>query len=299
MAKEPRSYFSIKETNEPSLDTWLPSTNFLQVGFRPGYSLQARELIEIQSILQHQISTFAQEIGYVHGSLAKICEIDPRYSTFTNDGGTQYTAIVSMNPGYFFMKDSDRLGHFVRYNHSYSDGTSIQHSLSWSVAPESPDNQTEVVFIGLEYEEQTITPEDDPGLYDNAAGFPNENAPGAVRYHVDVKPELVVKNVIVNVGADDGNYNQVINNAVINDLDGNFSASNFVPLFYWSYPEQGVIRILHTNKAEYEVVYDQDGEGNDTEEIQQLYGADVYAKVSNPSNISLRSSGGDPYEYCT
>jgi hypothetical protein len=186
------------------------------------------------------------------------------------------------------------LGHFVRYNHSYSDGTSIQHSLSWSVAPESPDNQTEVVFIGLEYEEQTVTPEDDPGLYDNAAGFPNANAPGAVRYHVDVKPNLVVKNVIVNVGADDGNYNQVINNAVINDHEGNFSASNFVPLFYWSYPEQGVIRILHTNKAEYEVVYEEDGET-----VQQLYGADVYAKVSNPSNISLRSSGGDPYEYCT
>ena len=114
-----------------------------------------------------------------------------------------------------------------------------------------------------------------------------------------MKPGLVVKNVIVNVGADDGNYNQVINNAVINDHEGNFSASNFVPLFYWSYPEDGVIRILHTNKAEYEVVYEQDGEGNDTEEIQQLYGADVYAKVSNPSNISLRSSGGDPYEYCT
>ena len=115
-----------------------------------------------------------------------------------------------------------------------------------------------------------------------------------IRVYTTTQQGLVVKNVIVNVGAGDENYNQVINNAVINDHEGNFSASNFVPLFYWSYPEQGVIRILHTNKAEYEVVYEEDGET-----VQQLYGADVYAKVSNPSNISLRSSGGDPYEYCT
>jgi hypothetical protein len=296
MAKEPRSYFSIKETNEPSLDTWLPSTNFLQVGFRPGYSLQARELIEIQSIIQHQISTFAQELGYVHGSLAKICESNPRLESpvASGDGDIgEYSAVISMSPGYFFMKDSDRLGHFVRYNHSRSDGASILHNLFWSVNPESPDNQTEVVFMGLEYEEQTITPEDDPGLYDNAAGFPNENAPGAVRYHVDVKPELVVKNVLVNVGAGSGEYSQQINNAVINDLDGNFSASNFVPLFYWSYPEQNVIRLLHTDKAEYELQFDEE-----TGDVLTEGDTAIYFKVDNPSNISLESGDGK-YEYCT
>ena len=295
MAKEPRSYFSIKERNEPSLDTWLPSTNFLQVGFRPGYSLQARELIEIQSIIQHQISTFAQEIGYLHGSIAKICEINPRYETFTVDGENSRAAILTINPGYIFMKDSDRMGYFVRYNHSLSSGEAYPQSLTWSVAPDDDqDNQTEVVFIGLQYQEQTITPEDDPDLYDNAAGFPNFNAPGAVRYRVNIDPDLVVKNVFVQTTPGDDDYSQKINNAVVNDFNGDFAGSNFIPLFYWSYPEGNDIKILHTNKAEYELQYEEDGETP-----RLLGGNEVYFKVVNPSNISLLESGIGNYEYCT
>jgi hypothetical protein len=302
MANEPRSYFSIKEKNEPGLDTWTPSTNFLQVGFRPGYSLQARELIEIQSIIQNQISVFAQEIGYLHGSLAKICESDPRFRDYVDYGDGSYEAKIQLNPSYFFLKHNDRLGYFVRYKYSQSAGTPVIHTPTWSISNEPNDQQTEVVFFGMEYEEQTITPEDDMILYDNATGFPNFNAPGAVRYKLDVKLDLVVKNVYVNTVEGDEDHHQRINNAVVNDFDGYFASSNFIPLFYWT--KANHFRILHTNKPEYDLQYELDGQGDETD-VPQTMDRDgqsyyVYFKIGsrNVPNIELLEVGGGLYEYC-
>jgi len=53
------------ETNlnqSPYYDDFDESKNFHRVLFRPGYAVQARELTQIQSILQNQIERFANEV---------------------------------------------------------------------------------------------------------------------------------------------------------------------------------------------------------------------------------------------
>ena len=302
MAIEPRSYFSIKEQNEPSLDTWVPSTNFLQVGFRPGYSLQARELIELQSIIQNQISTFAQELGYAHGSIVKLCETDPRLQSMSVDDTGLYTAQFSMKPGYMFVKGPDRTGYFVRYNHSYPNGSPIPQTATWSGDVDSSDNITKFAFLGVRYTEETISPEQDMDLYDNAAGFPNFNAPGAVRYHINITPNIEVEEVTLPISwnppneVDTGEFDLAVNTAVVSDNDGHFAASKFIPLFYWSKHEPNTLRILHSNRQEYEKALD---ESNDP--IADDLGYRLYRKIT-PSNLEVLPSesaaGLIPYEGC-
>jgi hypothetical protein len=299
MTIEPRSYFSIKEQNAPSLDTWVPSTNFLQLGFRPGYSLQARELIEMQSIIQNQISVFAQELGYAHGSIIKICETDPRLNSLNEDGTGLYTASFSMNPGYMFVKGTDRLGYFVRYNASFSDGSPLQHTLIWSSNDDPSDNLTKFAFIGVEYTEETISPEEDIDLYDNAAGFPNFNAPGAVRYHINIESDMKVKELNLPISwnpaneVDTGEFDKAVNNAVVNDHNGEFASSNFIPLCYWNTHEPNILRILHSNRQEYEIALDENGVPIDDPYLQHS----LYRKVT-PTNLQVLSSDSGPYEGC-
>jgi len=298
MAIEPRSYFSIKEQNEPSLDTWVPSTNFLQVGFRPGYSLQARELIELQSIIQNQISTFAQELGYAHGSTIKLCETDPRLGSLSEDGTGLYTASLSMKPGYMFMKGPNRMGYFVRYNASYSDGSPLSHTFVWSSEGDPDDTLTKFAFMGVEYTEETLSPEQEPDLYDNAAGFPNFNAPGAVRYHINIESDMKVKEALLPISwnppdeVDTGEFDRAVNQAVIDDYDGHFAGSNFIPLFYWNSNEPNLLRILHSNRQEYEKAHDETDDP-----IIDYLNYELYRKIT-PSNLQVLNSAGGPYEGC-
>ncbi len=46
----------------PYYDDWNENKNFLQILFRPGYAVQARELNQLQTILQNQIGSFADKI---------------------------------------------------------------------------------------------------------------------------------------------------------------------------------------------------------------------------------------------
>lgn len=48
--------------NNPYYDDFLDDKNFLKVLFKPGFAIQARELTQIQTILQSQISKFADHI---------------------------------------------------------------------------------------------------------------------------------------------------------------------------------------------------------------------------------------------
>ena len=45
--------------NNPYYDDFSDEKNFLRVLFKPGYAVQARELTQIQTILQSQITKFA------------------------------------------------------------------------------------------------------------------------------------------------------------------------------------------------------------------------------------------------
>ncbi|MGA4923241.1 DUF4815 domain-containing protein, partial [Bacillus subtilis] len=46
----------------PYFDDFEPSKNYVKILYRPGRPVQARELNQVQSILQHQISSFANHI---------------------------------------------------------------------------------------------------------------------------------------------------------------------------------------------------------------------------------------------
>ena len=51
----------------PYYDDFDESKNFQRILFRPGYAVQARELTQIQTILQNQVERFGRSI-YVNGS---------------------------------------------------------------------------------------------------------------------------------------------------------------------------------------------------------------------------------------
>ena len=75
----------------PYFDDFDPNNNFYRVLFRPGYSIQSRELTTLQSILQNQIENLAKA-NFKQGSVVVPGEIivDRQYSyvkvsSFTNN----------------------------------------------------------------------------------------------------------------------------------------------------------------------------------------------------------------------
>ena len=55
------------QTNAPYYDDFEETKNFLKILFKPGYAVQARELTQVQSILQSQLSRFADHL-FLDGS---------------------------------------------------------------------------------------------------------------------------------------------------------------------------------------------------------------------------------------
>ena len=47
---------------DPYYDDFDPTKNYHRILFKPGYAVQARELTQTQTILQNQISSFADNI---------------------------------------------------------------------------------------------------------------------------------------------------------------------------------------------------------------------------------------------
>ena len=51
---------------DPYYDDFDEDKKFLRVLFKPGYAVQARELTQLQSILQKQVERFGNQIGRAH-----------------------------------------------------------------------------------------------------------------------------------------------------------------------------------------------------------------------------------------
>ena len=49
-------------SNSPYYDDFEETKNFLKILFKPGYAVQARELTQLQTILQSQIAKFADHV---------------------------------------------------------------------------------------------------------------------------------------------------------------------------------------------------------------------------------------------
>lgn len=258
---------------EPFFDDYSETDNFHRVLFRPGYAVQARELTQLQTILQEQIrrhgdhmfkegamvipgqisydtnlafvklestvditnvleQLVGKEIKNTSGLIAKVV-------TYT----VAETVGLDLEPNTLFVKymnslqDVDGLNSTVVFNAgellSPVDGTS---GLGVTVGNDTPtgvgcsatiqsgiyyirknfvrvDEQTIVLDkyssspsyrVGLRLVEDTIFPEDDESLLDNALGSPNYAAPGACRYKMSLVLDKIVvdTNIVAAPGTD-------------------------------------------------------------------------------------------------
>lgn len=237
----------------PYYDDYNPDKNFYKVLFKPGFAVQARELNQLQSIVQHQVSSFANHIfkknsmvipgGIVLNTRADILfttNINPAQfvgKTITNaplngDTNDYITAVVlgykesdSEYPAALYIKyfnsykGTDELDpyrmEFINTDTIYTlENTPTQlgvHTLGVTIGKVASidkgvfytkelfvdvNNQSIIVevdnrtitncVLGLNITESIVDYIQDDSLLDNAQGYPNQYAPGADRYKVEL-----------------------------------------------------------------------------------------------------------------
>lgn len=270
---------SINFNTFPYYDDYTPDKNFYKILFKAGYAVQARELNQMQSILQHQISTFANHIFkknsmVIPGGINLNRKAPLLFTsnvelaafvgkTITNaplDNGVYPTTnsayfndyITAVVLGY---KDADDLYPsclYVKYFNSYkgtdpatdpsrsnfvlddliytlennpqqivltSTGVGVGKVAaidkgvfytkelfvdvpSQSIIIEANTNIITNCNIGLNIIESIVDYTQDDSLFDNAQGFPNQYAPGADRYKV----ELVLSRIDFNSTINDDKF---------------------------------------------------------------------------------------------
>jgi hypothetical protein len=147
----------------PYFDDFDPNSNFYRVLFRPGYSIQSRELTTLQSILQNQVESLAKA-NFKQGSVVVPGEVivDKQYSfvkvsSFTNNLeitdyiGKKMTGNVSgvvatvLNATAATSSDSTTL--FVKYETGGSSNTALTFSEGETITSNSPGAPTAIVGI--------------------------------------------------------------------------------------------------------------------------------------------------------
>ena len=98
---------------EPYYDDFDETKNYQQILFRPGYAVQARELTQIQSILQKQIANFGSHIFrdgvIVSGGDFTFDNQNAYYIKLVDDNVTDYTNFTGK-----FIVDSTGRGEIGR-----------------------------------------------------------------------------------------------------------------------------------------------------------------------------------------
>ena len=59
----------------PFFDDYKANSEYYRILFRPSVPVQARELTQIQSMMQNQIEQFASNFAYKSGDIVKDCSI--------------------------------------------------------------------------------------------------------------------------------------------------------------------------------------------------------------------------------
>lgn len=169
---------------DSGLDDFERSKNFVQMGFRPGFAIQARELTQLQTMIQNQFSMLAKAtVG--NGGVFDNNLIISRTSGSAGQPG-QFT--VTLDIGNIFIIPSDKDIGYVVYNDTVK---SIENF------PVGGQNQPRVYVL---YEEIQVNPNGEPAqpsagfakvevdttLNDNAGGYSNSSAPGASRYKINI-----------------------------------------------------------------------------------------------------------------
>ena len=238
---------------EPYNDDYSEDKGFHKILFRPSYAVQARELTQLQTILQQQVKRHGDAI-FKQGAMVIPGQIGID-SESTDTGGIDYVKIESTFGGdsisayvstlegttlvgtsgvkaevikVVLSESTDPITLYVRYKSTGTDGSSKTFSNS-EVLTTDDDNayqveaqatsaigvgsaasiqrgvyyvngyfvlaqaqtiildkysNTPTYRIGLAIDEQTVTPEEDESLLDNAQNSYNYAAPGAHRYYI-------------------------------------------------------------------------------------------------------------------
>lgn len=147
----------------PYFDDFDPNSNFYRVLFRPGYSIQSRELTTLQSILQSQVESLAKA-NFRQGSVVVPGEVivDKQYSyvkvsSFTNNLqitdyiGKKMTGNISgvvatvLNATASTSTDSPTL--FVKYETGGNTNTALTFSEGETITANTPGSPTAIVGI--------------------------------------------------------------------------------------------------------------------------------------------------------
>jgi hypothetical protein len=245
----------------PYFDDYDQTKNYQRILFRPGYSVQARELTQMQTALQAQIDRFGRHV-FKEGSAAVggLASLDVKFayvkleSTFVYNGttyiadnyidndpnngiiGTTVTGVTSgitatvidvtprigddpltifvkytasgnnnvqqlFSPGEDLLSNGDivlrvRVKPYTDFPVGYGSRVSVNEGVFFvsgnfvytqaaTIILEKyiVDADARVVYT---VSENIVTSKDDPTLTDNALGYPNEAAPGAHRYQIEL-----------------------------------------------------------------------------------------------------------------
>ena len=219
----------------PYYDDYDENKGFHRLLFRPGRGVQARELTQLQTVLQNQIKRFGQNI-FKDGSVVIPggLSIDTKYEYVKLNGSPSLsnisvaetiTGATSGNTAILLQKvdvaGSDPATFYVQYSGGgrFVDGETINASggASFTVASSNATGQgtkvnldkgvffikgyfvaavtqsliiekygipTGTTEIGIIVSESIVKSDTDSSLLSNAAGFNNENAPGADRLKI-------------------------------------------------------------------------------------------------------------------
>lgn len=246
----------------PYFDDFDKDNHFYRVLFKPGYAVQARELNQLQSILQHQVSSvgnhlFKKNSIVIPGGIALIPTADIVSITNINDPSVLVGKTITNAPSFDYTDDATLDGYitaivlgykaaadgvpaalYVKYFKSQANGRvtfnqseelktvdaslqtfnvdstigstigkvatisagtfytkevfvdcsqqSIIIEVDNGVTSVPPRAVTTNCTVGLNIVESIVTSDDDESLLDNANGTPNQYAPGADRYKIDL-----------------------------------------------------------------------------------------------------------------
>ena len=147
----------------PYFDDFDPNNSFYRVLFRPGYSIQSRELTTLQSILQNQVENLARS-NFKQGSIVVPGElvVDRQYnyvkvSSFTNNlqitdyigkkmtGNTSGITATVVNATALTSTDSATL--FVKYESGGDTNTAQTFQEGETITADSPGSPTAIVGV--------------------------------------------------------------------------------------------------------------------------------------------------------
>jgi hypothetical protein len=155
-------------SNTPYNDDFLETKNFLKILFKPGYAVQARELTQLQTILQSQIAKFADHIfedgSQIFGGNIKI--LDSPYVRVENVTHNTIGATTNDSDAFLENLSSNILKVYVKTGSTFNELCSIGLTHSEPSGFSSNDNYS-ILF----YNVISVSPAVTNGTFEMRRGY--------------------------------------------------------------------------------------------------------------------------------